>query len=243
MNLVEALSGLVIGFLGGGLGLGGGIIGIPVITEILLYDLALARSTCLINNVILSSSAGLRHRRHKVRLQGLGPLLVGSFIGMLAGFSANSVWPERVMWCLYAGFLSLILIVFATRKKGREDPPEGPLRTGRIVLTGVMASFFMGALGVGGGSLIVPFLNRWAGIALKRAIVLSTTSIIFSSLAAVPLGYAPGAGLLSLHMTPGLLIGGYIGSSAGQKLPDRWIRIIFSGILLLILGKVLLRIL
>ncbi|MGE4159214.1 MAG: sulfite exporter TauE/SafE family protein [Planctomycetota bacterium] len=242
MNWPDAIAGLVLGFFGGALGLGSGLIGIPMITDVLHYPMAVARSSSLINNVVLSLSAGFRHKRHGSSLEGLGPLLTGSMAGLVLGSVMNSISSETFMWWIYATFLLCILAVFLWPK------PETARGTGaevfhprRVLVTGVLASFFLGSLGVGGGALMVPFLNRWAGITLKRSMVLSTTSIIVSSLLAIPLGYEPGSGTLSLHMVPGLLLGGYAGSSVGQRMPDRWLRVIFSLILGLILVKVLSR--
>lgn len=222
--------------------MGSGLIGIPIITEILHYPMALARSSSLINNVVLSMAAGARHRRQGLSLEGLVPLLSGSMAGLCLGAAMNSVTSEKVMWWVYALFLLFILTVFLWPRSGTSSVEEiGSIKITRVVLTGVLASFFLGSLGVGGGALMVPFLNRWAGIVLKRSIVLSSTSIIFSSLVAAPMGYEAGAGTLSLHMVPGLLLGGYAGSSVGQRLPDRWLRAIFSLILAVILVKVMSR--
>jgi uncharacterized membrane protein YfcA len=53
------------------------------------------------------------------------------------------------------------------------------------LLVGILAGFASGALGVGGGLIVVPMLSAWLGVPLKRAVGTSLAAVLVTAVVAV----------------------------------------------------------
>jgi len=106
-------------------------------------------------------------------------------------------------------------------------------RTLQLAVVGTAAGAFSGMFGVGGGIVIVPLLVLWLGYDEREA--------TGTSLAAIALIAAVAAGLHALYgnvdFAKGVLIGvpavfgALLGSWLQQRVPVRWISLIFAGLL------------
>jgi uncharacterized membrane protein YfcA len=107
-------------------------------------------------------------------------------------------------------------------------------RTLQLAAIGTAAGAFSGLFGVGGGTVIVPLLILWLGFGDREATGTSMAAIIvIAALAAF--GQAlygnVDAGRAALVGVPA--IGGAVaGTALQQRLPERWISLLF-GVLLL----------
>lgn len=107
-------------------------------------------------------------------------------------------------------------------------------------LTGVIAGFLAGLLGVGGGLVIVPALFAiYMGLGYESnhlmhiALGTSLATIIFTSLSSVWAHHKRGAVLWSavIRLSPGIVIGAWLGALIAKYLPSdnlRWIFGIFE---------------
>lgn len=100
---------------------------------------------------------------------------------------------------------------------------------------GLVAGALSGLFGVGGGILIVPGLVLLMGMEQRRAHGTSLAAIIPLAIAGV-VGYAldgsvdwPAAGLL----TAGAAVGAVVGTRVLRRFPERGLRVIFAGFMLL----------
>jgi uncharacterized protein len=99
-----------------------------------------------------------------------------------------------------------------------------------LLAIGVGGGLFSGLFGVGGGVIMVPLLVLWLGFGEREAAA--------TSLAAIAIVAAVGAGLHGLygnvHVREGLLVGipavggVLIGTWLQQRVPARWISLIFA---------------
>jgi len=167
--------GAAVGFLAGLLGIGGGMVMVPMLVFVFrakefpgehLMHLALA--TGLATVVFTSASSVRAHNRYGavewpiVRTMAPG-MMFGAFCAALAaGFA-----PTRPL----AIFFSLFLLYAATQmfldikpRAGRKLP-----RPGGLFFAGAAIGGFSTLLAAGGAFLSIPFLT-WCNVALKRAI-------------------------------------------------------------------------
>jgi hypothetical protein len=105
-----------------------------------------------------------------------------------------------------------------------------------MVLSGTVAGFFSGLLGVGGGFIIVPALRKFTNLDMKSIVATSLAAIALVSGAGV-LVYAA-KGVIEWHLALPFVIGGLFGMMAGQvvakKLAGARIQQAFSTVAFLI---------
>ena len=115
---------------------------------------------------------------------------------------------------------------------------------GRLVKLGVVATAagaFSGLFGVGGGTVIVPFLIFWFAYGEREATGTSLAAIALIALIAAGLQGTQG----NVDVTNGLLIGipavaGVIsGAALQQKVPERAVSLIFAALLLVVAVELL----
>jgi uncharacterized membrane protein YfcA len=107
-------------------------------------------------------------------------------------------------------------------------------RTLRLAAIGTAAGLFSGLFGVGGGLVIVPLLVLWLGYGEREATGTSLTAI--AVIAALTAGLqalygnvdAGRAALVGLPAVAGVVAG----TSLQQRIPTRWISLLFTGVLL-----------
>ncbi len=248
IDLLLALSGLAAGLFGSLLGLGGGILIVPLLNLAFGYPLITAVGTSLICVIATSTGAAshnVRSGRADVRLGLL--LESGTVIGAVVGGLVASLIPERLL----AGFFGLLMFYTAytmgRRAFGAERSDEGavrvdpsapdgpdapPYRTHRRPLA-LAAAFFAGnvsgLLGVGGGVIKVPLVHLVMGAPLHVAVATSNF-IIGVTAAAGAYAYLfrgdidPGvAGPVVL----GVAAGAFLGARVGHRIHARWLSLLF----------------
>lgn len=194
-DLVLVLSGLVAGAFGALLGLGGGILIVPILTLGFDMPLTAAVGTSLIC-VIATSTGGaavnVRAGRADVRL---GILLgAGTVVGALTGGVVAGLLPERIIAALFAALLCYTsysmgrgVLRRPAETTGEEARPPAPLdangedrhhRRLPVALGGsFLAGNVSGLLGVGGGLVIVPLIHLVMGAPMRVAVATSNFMI------------------------------------------------------------------
>jgi hypothetical protein len=115
-----------------------------------------------------------------------------------------------------------------------ESPPETSLqRPLKLMAIGTAAGMFSGLFGVGGGSVIVPLLVLWMGYEERAATATSLAAIIFiAAFAAGTQGLYGNVHVLDAVLVGVPAVGGVlIGTRVQQRVPDRWIALLFAAVL------------
>ena len=115
---------------------------------------------------------------------------------------------------------------------------EGPTRDVGILVAACVCGVASGLFGIGGGTLLVPFLALFFAFGQHRAQGTSLIALIPPTGALAFFAYAK-AGYVSwqtgLLLIPGVFVGGILGGWLAKRLPPRHMRRVFAG-LMFVLG-------
>lgn len=236
--VLNIVLGMALGTLGGLFGIGGGLIAIPVLGVLFNLDQQLAQGTALVMvvpNVLLA--IWRYHQRNRIDIRHAAALGITSFCFAIGGAAvAVSLDAER-MRIGFVGFLLALaaytlLRVFLRPQPGGTDlhhpwPWLGALGAGAGALGGLF--------GVGGAVLATPILTTVFGTSQVVAQGLSLSLAAPST--AVTLATYASHGQVDWALGLPLAVGGLLSISLGVKLahalPERLLRLLFSGFLLL----------
>ncbi len=192
--LLFVLLGAMAGVLAGMLGVGGGLIIVPVLlwgfeaSEFQTPDLMqLAVGTSLATIIFTSlSSVRAHHRRGAVDWR-----MVGRFTpGIVIGVGLCSLWVDEIasghlelFFALFELAVALQMMGLALRAPATRQLPTWPM----VSLAGVVIGAVSTLVGVGGGTMTVPYL-AWHKVAMARAVAISS-AVGFPIAVAGTLGY------------------------------------------------------
>ena len=194
---VLAISATVSGFMAGLLGVGGGIIMVPALYfafETLNFDpstimhLSLGTSLAIIiPTSIMSTKTHMQYDAVDFKLiKSFGLFVAG---GVLLGtvFASNLETPKLVLiFSVFAFCVGLFFIFF--REKLGETPRDIPLKTKSFI--GTCIGFISVPLGIGGGSISVPFM-RLFGYSIRNAIGTSAAlGFVISVVGAITMSFS-----------------------------------------------------
>lgn len=186
--------GAAVGFLAGLLGVGGGMVQVPVLTLLLsqrgvesghAVKMAIATSMATILFTSLSS-VRQHHRLGAVRWNLAATLSPGIVLGGLAaGAGAFAVLKGQGLALIFAVFIGWSALNMLRDRK----PRPGRQLPGRLGQAGVGAGigFASGLLGAGGAFMSVPFMI-WCNVPVRQAVATSA-ALGFPIAAASTLGY------------------------------------------------------
>jgi uncharacterized membrane protein YfcA len=186
--------GLVAGFIAGLLGVGGGLILVPVLSWVYAhqgfpaeYNIHLALGTSLATIVLTSLSSLRAHHGHgAVRWQIVRRITPGIVAGTLAGAIAAAWLPDfglRVFFTIFL-FYAATQMLFGFKPKAHRQLPGWPGMTAAGTVIGTVSSW----VGIGGGTLSVPFMT-WCNVRFQEAIGTSA-AIGFPIAVSGTVGYA-----------------------------------------------------
>ena len=252
---VLLFSGAVAGMLAGLLGIGGGVIIVPIVT--LLFEghgiphgmaIKLALGTSLATIVVTAVSSIYTHHRKGAVDWGLfrimGPAVV---VGSLAGALLADAIPGDALYVAFIVFLFAISLQMAlSRVSAHRGLPSAAGLAGTSAVVGVISAL----MGIGGGAMHVPFLS-YCGVPVKRAI--ATAAAIGLPLAvSATIGYILGGldesgtpagsiGYVNLPVFGGVvaasLIFAPLGATLAHRLPDLLLRRLFAAFLFLLASR------
>jgi uncharacterized protein len=240
LELLTLLAGVLAGFLGALLGIGGGVLMVPLLNGVLGLSFAEARSASLIGVLGTSSSAAMIPPGRRVVNPRLAIfLLFFSVSGAFIGAKYFTGFPERTYEVIFGVAMASVAIIMLGRRNTRnilpaetrdlgvfggriyDDDSAGevayrvkrvPLASGVAFLAGVLAS----VIGIGGGIVIVPALNSLCGVPMRVA---AATGVLMIGVTAIPGTVAAWAtgGLGDYHVAGLACLGAVVGFQLGLK--------------------------
>ncbi|MEH8015956.1 sulfite exporter TauE/SafE family protein [Rheinheimera muenzenbergensis] len=258
--IITLFLGAAVGFMAGLLGIGGGLLIVPVLVMLLpAFDVVSQSDAILVAvatslaSIIVTATSSVRahHKMDNVPWAIATPVVVGAACGAwFVGYLAHLVGGQLLQM-----FFGIAVLLLAARMLGSRSVLGSRLLPGRCatgaisVVLGGLASL----LGIGGGALFVPVLNYYS-VDMRRAIGCAAASgiaiAIFGTLGYVIAGwrhYQFEHGFIGYIYIPALLgivstsvFTAPLGARMTQRLPLLTVKRVFGVFLLLVSLKMIL---
>jgi uncharacterized protein len=250
----------IAGLLGALTGLGGGVVLVPLLTLFFKVDIRYAIGASLVSVIATSSGAAAAYVKEGISNIRVGMFLeIATTLGALTGaFLAARVSTAAIAVTFGAVLLGSAVLAARPRVKTTSDAIPDPLAT-RLRLNGsfptpegirfyflrrVPAGFSLmfgagalsGLLGIGSGAVKVLAMDQ----AMRTPFKVSTTTSNFmiGVTAAASAGLYLNRGYIDPGLSMPVMLGVLVGSLAGTRIlvevETRWLRLIFSAVILLL---------
>ena len=254
------MTGAIVGFASGLLGVGGGFIMVPVQFFLLTSigvdpttSIRVAFGTSLAVILPTAVSGALGHKRRGAVLTH--PMIFMGISGIIAAFIGGTIATNVPGFYLRIvfGFLVIIAAIWmliANYPEEKKSPKKGILN---YLIIGFITGILSGLLGVGGGVVLVPILVIIMGFSMIRAVGTSTAVIIFTSFGGIvayilngvsttglppySIGYVNIIQFLALSIIS--IPMAQLGVRASHKLPEKQLRYIFVVVMFYIAFKMI----
>lgn len=225
------------------LGLGGGMLYVPLFKWLELPLKTVAIPLGLLLNGVTSASALIRYAREGlVDYRGGLPAAAGAVVMAPVGAWCMGFVPHNMLLILFTAFTALAGVYSlkaSTQETAVPPPPERRFWIGLGL--GGFNGFIGGLLGVGGGFLIAPMLLA-LGFPTKRAVATTSFIVTFASISGF-LAHAV-AGRLEPSLTLLTLIAAIAGAQLGawfmaKRAKPGWVKRLYAALLLGVAAKLL----
>jgi len=258
LYMLYPLAGALAGFLAGLLGVGGGVVVIPIMVFLFTtqgFPHAHIMHTALgtsLATIMLTSLSSLRahHRCHAVHWGLVKRITPGIVLGTLSGSWLAAGLSPTVLRAIFACFLFYVAAQMLLNLKPKSTR-RLPKAAGMFGVGGFIG-FVSSLVGIGGGTLSVPFLT-WCNLPVHHAIGTSA-AIGFPIAAAGTLGYlatglsasglpAENFGFINLPALAGIALFSMLTAPTGARLAHRLpvpaIKRVFAVFLVLVAARML----
>lgn len=234
-TLIAALIGLFIGILVAITGAGGGVLSLPLLMFFLSLNMQQAAPIALIAVFSVAAYASIMGLKQGiVRYKAAGLLAATGVLLAPLGVAAAHRLPSLLLELLFVAVLIYVAYMALLHAKdnirlkeeicGTATPCEiNPATsklfwtascTKRLILTGGIAGFLSGLLGVGGGFVVVPSMHKMSNLEHRMIVATSLAMITLVSLAGI-LSYA-GHTDINWNIALPFVSASFLGSLAGR---------------------------
>jgi len=245
MDLVAAilllLGGVAAGTIGGMLGIGGGVVLMPLLRFGVGLEPAQAAGTCVLAVFFTALGGTWRNRgMGRLHLPSLTPVLVAGVVAVIASSLLFHHIPHREKWLDFGiGVLFLMvsirMLLEGTGRLDRGISGEsadmrlpGSIK-GKISI-GIIAGVLPGLLGIGTGSVLVPAFTMGLGAPIKTAMVASLACFCINALISASFKAAQGCieFAIAVPLCAGTLLGAILGASLNRHAGYRILTVLFG---------------
>lgn len=256
------LFGVVVGVVSGLVGVGGGIVMVPLLYLLFAHSewsgisipsahqAVVAHATSLFV-IVPTAIAGIYsyHRAGMVVWRVALPMAATAVLAAMGGVQVAVRLPPEILKAAFGGFLFASGLNLLKSSRGEDLSREDGNRFPFAVLGGFLVGFITSLLGVGGGIVAIPLLIYLVRLEVKKVAATSLGIVVFSALMAA-VTYAitgwghpelpPGsAGYIflpaGLALLPGAVLSARFGVRINQELNPRALKILF-GLVFLVVG-------
>lgn len=248
------LVGMAVGGLGSMLGIGGGVLLIPVLTGLFDIPIKTAIGASIVGVIATSSAAGAVYVGRGLVHTRLAMILeIATTLGALAGGITAVLLSPNLLAGIFGA--ALIYVVFSMRRLPKEEhaaAPTGVLDTSFVdpfneqvinygvhnLPLGMGASFVAGnvsgLLGIGGGVIKVPIMSLVMGMPLRAAIGTSNFMIGITAATSAVIYYQHGYlnPSVAIPTALGVLLGAQLGTRLAGRMHTHRLKQIFQALLL-----------
>lgn len=247
--IILVILGFSAGLMGGLLGIGGSVIMIPVLTVLLHKSQHLSQAAAMIVNIFVALPSAWRHHvAVSVRWDVFWRMLPAGVILIIVGVQVSDLFHgNEEQWLTFIFGLFLLYVIAANllhMQRGGAEPEPGDARIDwwRVSIVGAITGFMAGLLGIGGGVITVPLLQRITRLPLRQCIgtssaVMCITAVIGAirknmtltehlDAAGLPLEIRDSL-LIAACLAPTAIVGGLIGARLTHALKLKWVKVAF----------------
>lgn len=268
--LIVFLVSIAAGGFGSLVGIGGGLIIVPVLSTMLGYDIKIAIAASLIGVIATSIAASGHYIATGIADRRLGvTLLVATALGGLTGGIVSRYLDARILALLFGILLVFVAIQMTRQLRGSAavihaatgahdpgfdssyiEPTTGHVvgyRATRLPIASAIsyvAGNISGLLGVGGGIINVPTMNVVMGVPLRVATTTSTFMLGATAVTSAMLYESSGQlePMLAAPVALGVFLGARSGALLSRRVSPRQLRIIFVLVALYFAGQMFLQV-
>jgi uncharacterized membrane protein YfcA len=230
------LIGIAAGTFGGLVGLGGGVVMIPLMVSHAGLVQKQAHGTSLVA-LVFTGLVGAATYATRGQVDVVAAALLAATATLTARLGARyaHLLPEWKLKRAFGAFLLAIAVLLLVRPwLTHSAAPTGAwLRAVVLLSTGVFTGFLSGMMGVGGGSIMVPAMVLLAGLPQVLAQGSSLLAMIPAGTVGAYTHWRLGNVVKALlpGLIPGILLGTFAGSSMALRLPEAVLRLTFAAVL------------
>jgi uncharacterized membrane protein YfcA len=240
-----SLLGAAVGLIMGLTGAGGGILSVPLLVFFLHFSVAQASPIALSAIAMASTIATLIGLRNGLlRYKAAALMAVTGLLSAPLGLYLSQVVPNAPLLALFGAVLlwvSFRSVSLTSAPLQNQSPPcQLDDSIGKLIwtlpcaralfLSGAWAGFLSGLLGVGGGFVLVPALQKYTNLPQRSVVatslgvlaIVSTGALVMAGLA----GHLPGA--TAVPFTGGAVAGLMAGKWLEPKIPVRRMQLLFG---------------
>ena len=234
--------GFAAGILGSMIGLGGGIIIVPILTFFGFppTDAASNSLFAAFSNSVASTISYSKQKRIEYSL-GLKLGLIAIPGTILGAIISTDAAPD--LFKILFGFILIASSVYIFLRKQIESRDK--IISKQLIIFIIGISFFAGIVssffGIGGGIIFVPLMVVGMGMSMKKAAPTSQLILLFASLSGIIVHSILGHPdfLQSGFLAIGSFFGGLVGAKLSLSVKERNLKILISVVLLLAAGKLI----
>lgn len=255
LEVLILLAALLVGVVGSMLGIGGGVLLIPILTTFFGVPIKIAIGASVVSVIATSSAAGAVYLSRGFTHTRLAMVLeIATTAGALAGGITAAFLDPRLLSVIFG--LVLLYVAFSMFNKRSEKVAQGktglldtdfidPL-TQKKVEYGVrkmpyglglsfLAGNVSGLLGIGGGVIKVPVMNLVMGMPMRAAIATSNFMIGITAATSAIIYYQHGFlnPSVAIPTALGVLMGAQVGARVGIHMKSSHLSQIFQIVLII----------
>ena len=236
--LILMLLGCAVGIVGALMGIGGGLLVVPVFLYVMGYSVQHTVGTAMVIVFFNAASAAWAYyKQGRIHYSSAWKFGLATIPGAVLGGHASDFVSGSGFQLLFGIFLLAVAanMCWKNSHETEENAAVGELRVSRVRLgigsaASVLVGFLSSVLGIGGGVIHVPMMNQLLRYPMHIAVGTSSSILLISSLGGLLSHGALGHVLWSEAVCTGFgaVIGAQLGARLAYMLSPRYLRLAFS---------------